>query len=218
MAMMLRADLGLDPWDAFHQGISERTSYSIGTVTIAVGVLALLLWIPLRQRPGLGTISNVVVIGLVVDGALALMPTPDSLAVRAPLLVFGIVLNGAATGLYISARFGAGPRDGLMTGLHARTGRSIRVVRTGIELTVLAAGFAMGGSVGLGTVLYALTIGPLAQFFLRICAVPGAEESGSTVVARSETTTDESDAIDTADTPVTHGRPEGAESPTPDRI
>ncbi|WP_260867477.1 YitT family protein [Streptomyces sp. SAJ15] len=218
MAMMLRADLGLDPWDAFHQGISERTSYSIGTVTIAVGVLALLLWIPLPQRPGLGTISNVVVIGLVVDGALALMPEPDSLAVRAPLLVFGIVLNGAATGLYISARFGAGPRDGLMTGLHARTGRSIRVVRTGIELTVLAAGFAMGGSVGLGTVLYALTIGPLAQFFLRICAVPGAEGSGSAVVARSETATDGSEAIDTGETPVTHRRPKGAESPTPDRI
>lgn len=165
-----------------HQGLAQLTGLTIGVVSIIVGATVLLLWIPLRQRPGLGTVSNVFVVGLAMDGTLALVPDTHSLAVRVPLLVAGIVLNGAATGLYIAAAFGPGPRDGLMTGLHRRTGRSIRLMRTAIEVAVVATGFALGGTIGVGTLLYALTIGPLAQVFLRMFAVPAAS-GGSTVVA-----------------------------------
>ncbi|MFI9239898.1 YitT family protein [Streptomyces sp. NPDC053079] len=174
-ALQLRAGLGLAPWDVLNQGISRHTGMSIGTATIVVGAAVLLLWIPLRQRPGLGTLSNVLLIGLVIDATLGLTPAPTSLWARIPLLLFSIVLCGVATGLYISPRFGPGPRDGLMTGLHRRTGRSVRLVRTCIEVVVLATGFALGGSVGVGTVLYAVGIGPLAQFFLRVFALPGKE-------------------------------------------
>ncbi|MFE9689998.1 YitT family protein [Micromonospora sp. NPDC005806] len=175
MALMVRSGLGLDPWDVFHQGVARQTGLSIGTVTIAVGALVLLLWIPLRQRPGLGTVSNVVVIGLVVDATLALLPDGNALPVRIGLLVVGIVANGAATGLYLGAALGPGPRDGLMTGYVARRpGRSIRLVRTMIEVTVLALGWLLGGTVGLGTVAYALAIGPLAQLFIPLFAVPPA--------------------------------------------
>ncbi|MGY0056819.1 membrane protein YczE [Streptomyces sp. LZ34] len=184
MALQLRAGLGLDPWDVFHQGIAGHTSLSFGTVTIVVGAAVLLLWIPLRQRPGLGTVSNVAVIGLVVDITLWLIPELHALTLRIPLLVFSVVLNGAATGLYISARFGPGPRDGLMTGLHRRTGRSVRLMRTAIEVTVLAVGFVLGGSVGVGTVLYALSIGPLAQYFLRFFALPSPAGEHSPVIAQ----------------------------------
>lgn len=185
----MRAALGLDPWDVLHQGIARHTGVSIGLVSVAVGALVLLLWWPLRQRPGLGTVSNVLVVGLSMDATLALLPPPHALGVRIPLLVAGVVLNGMATGLYITARYGPGPRDGLMTGLHRRCGRSIRLVRTAIEVTVLAAGFALGGSVGVGTVVYAVSIGPLAQFFLRRFELPrsrAADDStaDSTVVAR----------------------------------
>ncbi|WFE57119.1 hypothetical protein [Micromonospora sp. WMMD712] len=167
MALMIRSGLGLDPWDVFHQGVARRTGLSFGTVTIAVGALVLLLWIPLRQRPGLGTVSNVLVIGLVVDATLALLPGDAPLAARATLLVVGIVANGAATALYLGARLGPGPRDGLMTGYVARRpGRSVRLVRTVIEVTVLALGWLLGGTVGVGTVAYALAIGPLTQLFL----------------------------------------------------
>ncbi|WP_240965341.1 membrane protein YczE [Streptomyces zingiberis] len=172
-ALMVRAELGLDPWNVFHQGLAERTGLSIGTVLILAGVAVLLLWIPMRQRPGLGTVANVLVIGVALDATLTLLPEPRALAVRVPLLAVAIALNGAATGLYIAARFGAGPRDGLMTGLHRRTGRSVRLIRTCVELAVLATGFALGGALGVGTVAYALAIGPLAQFFLRVFAVPG---------------------------------------------
>ncbi|GAA1517123.1 membrane protein [Streptomyces albidochromogenes] len=181
-AVLVRAGLGLEPWGVLHQGLSERTGLTIGVVSIAVGAAVLLLWIPMRQRPGLGTVSNVVVIGVAMDGTLALVPEVHALAGRIPLLLAGIVLNGVATGLYIAARFGPGPRDGLMTGLHRVTGRSVRLVRTAIEVAVVATGFALGGSLGVGTVLYALAIGPLAQFFLRVFAVP-APDAGSTVVA-----------------------------------
>ncbi|MBM0237216.1 hypothetical protein JNW88_08690 [Micromonospora sp. ATA32] len=167
MALMIRSGLGLDPWDVFHQGLSRLTGLSFGTVTIAVGAAVLLLWIPLRQRPGLGTVSNVLVIGLVVDATLALLPAGGPLAVRIGLLVAGIVANGAATGLYLGARLGPGPRDGLMTGFVARhPGRSVRLVRTVIEITVLALGWLLGGTVGIGTVAYAVAIGPLAQLFI----------------------------------------------------
>ncbi|WP_030412634.1 YczE/YyaS/YitT family protein [Streptomyces sp. NRRL S-1448] len=183
MGLMLRADLGLEPWSVLNQGISRHTGLSIGTVTVAFGALILLLWIPLRQRPGLGTVSNVVILGVVMDLTLTWFPELSSLGARIPLLAFAVVLNGAATGLYIAARFGPGPRDGLMTGLHLRTGRPVRLVRTCIEVTVLVAGFLLGGSIGVGTVLYALAIGPLAQFFLRRFAISGLPPTPSRVVA-----------------------------------
>ncbi len=171
MALMIRATLGLNPWDVFHQGVAERLGLSFGTVTILVGALVLLLWIPLRQRPGIGTISNVVVIGLAVDAALAVLPAPGSLVIRLPMLVSGIVLNGIAGGAYIGAGLGPGPRDGLMTGWVRRTGGSVRVVRTVIEVTVLTGGWLLGGTVGLGTVLYAVSIGPLVHVFLPLLTV-----------------------------------------------
>jgi uncharacterized membrane protein YczE len=166
MAMMIRGSLGLDPWDVFHYGVARRLPVSFGTVVIIVGALVLLAWIPLRQWPGLGTVANVFVIGLASDAALAHLSTPQGWAPRLMLLLGGIVLNAVAGGLYIGSQLGPGPRDGLMTGLARRTGWSIRRVRTGIELTVLVVGALLGGMVGLGTVLYALLIGPLVQFFL----------------------------------------------------
>ncbi|MCO1614930.1 MULTISPECIES: YczE/YyaS/YitT family protein [Micromonospora] len=180
MALMIRSELGLDPWDVFHQGLARQTGLSFGTVTIAVGALVLLLWIPLRQRPGLGTVSNVVVIGLVVDATLAVLPPGEGMPARVALLVAGIVANGAATGLYLGAGLGPGPRDGLMTGFVARHPRfSVRLVRTVIEITVLALGWLLGGTVGLGTVAYALTIGPLAQFFIPVFALPARPAAGA---------------------------------------
>ncbi|MBO1331505.1 YitT family protein [Streptomyces sp. VRA16 Mangrove soil] len=181
-ALLVEADLGLEPWNVLHQGLSELTGISIGVMSIIVGALVLLLWIPLRQRPGLGTVSNVFVVGLAMDATLSLVPDVHSYGVRIPLMVVAIVLNGAATGLYIAARFGPGPRDGLMTGLHRRTGRSIRLMRTTVEVVVVVTGFLLGGTIGVGTVLYAVTIGPLAQFFLRFFAAP-APSAGSTTVA-----------------------------------
>ncbi|MFJ4788154.1 YitT family protein [Streptomyces sp. NPDC088794] len=181
-ALLVVAGLGLEPWNVLHQGLAELTGLTIGVVSIIVGAAVLLLWIPLRQRPGLGTVSNVFVVGLAMDGTLALVPEAHSLAVRIPLMLTAVVVNGAATGLYIAARLGPGPRDGLMTGLHRRTGRSIRLLRTAIEIVVVATGFALGGTVGIGTVLYAVSIGPLAQLFLRVFDVPAAS-GGSTVVA-----------------------------------
>ncbi|AVH60052.1 hypothetical protein C4B68_34450 [Streptomyces dengpaensis] len=184
-ALLLESGLGLEPWNVLHEGLAALTGLTIGVVSIIVGAAVLLLWIPLRQRPGLGTVSNVFVIGLAMDGTLALVPDAHTLAVRIPLLVAGILLNGAATGLYIAAGFGPGPRDGLMTGLHKRTGRSIRLMRTVVELAVVATGFALGGTVGIGTVLYAVAIGPLAQLFLRVFAVRTAP-GRSTVVASGQ--------------------------------
>jgi uncharacterized membrane protein YczE len=177
-ALVIRAALGLDPWDVLHQGLSRLSGISIGVVSIVVGAAVLLLWWPIRQRPGLGTVSNVFLVGTFIDLTMAVVPQYDALAVRIPLLVAGVVLNGLATGLYITARFGPGPRDGLMTGLHRRTGRSLRLIRTGIEVSVLVAGYLLGGGVGVGTVLYAVSIGPLAQFFLRVFALPDQGVSG----------------------------------------
>ncbi len=164
-SMLLLAGLGVDPWDVLHQGLARRLGLATGTWAIIVGALVLLLWIPLRQRPGIGTLCNVVLIGAVIDAVLATVAPPHSLPVRAAVMLAGVGLNGVATGLYIGAGLGPGPRDGLMTGLAAR-GHSIRVVRTGIEATVLLAGWLLGGNVGIGTVIYAACIGPLAHIFV----------------------------------------------------
>lgn len=174
IALMVRADLGLAPWDVLHQGIAERTGTPIGRVTILTGAGVLLLWIPLRERPGLGTLLNVLLIGLVVDATLAVVDAPGSTAARVAFLVAGIFAFGPGSGLYIGAGLGPGPRDGLMTGL-ARQGRSVRVVRTAIELTVLAAGAALGGTVGLGTVAFAATVGPNVHWHLARMTLPTAE-------------------------------------------
>lgn len=162
-AMLVLAALGLDPWDVLHQGLSRTFGLGVGTWSILVGAAVLLGWIPLRQRPGAGTVCNVVVIGVVINLMLASTPAPHGIPLRAAVMVAAVGLNGLATGLYIGAGLGPGPRDGLMTGL-AAPGRSIRVVRTTIELTVLVIGYLLGGTVGIGTVVYALGIGPLAHW------------------------------------------------------
>jgi uncharacterized membrane protein YczE len=167
-ALQVRSELGLDPWDVFHQGLARHAGLAIGTMAIIVGAFVLLLWIPLRQRPGLGTVSNVIVIGVAMNQTLDWLPHSGVLAYRIGYLAGGILLCGIATGLYIGARFGPGPRDGLMTGFARRTGRSLRLTRTVIEVTVLLAGWALGGTVGVGTVAFALVIGPLAQLFIRL--------------------------------------------------
>jgi len=171
MAMMVRASLGLDPWDVLHAGLTHVLPVSFGTVTIVVGGLVLLLWIPLRQLPGFGTVANVVLIGVACDWALSVISTPDGFWPRLALLLSGVFLNGLAGALYIGSQLGPGPRDGLMTGLVRRTGRSVRLVRTSIELTVLVIGFLLGGSVGLGTVVYAVAIGPLVHWLLPLATV-----------------------------------------------
>ncbi|WP_367134477.1 YitT family protein [Saccharothrix sp. HUAS TT1] len=166
MALQIRATLGLDPWDVLHEGLTKITGLSFGLVTALVGALVLLCWIPLRQKPGVGTVSNVVVIGLAVDVTLWLLPNPTELLPRVLFLTAGIVLNGLAAAVYIGARLGPGPRDGLTTGFCARTGTSLRLVRTVVELVVLGVGWLLGGTIGVGTLLYAVTIGPLTQAFL----------------------------------------------------
>ena len=186
MAMMLRSTLGLDPWDVFHSGLIRLVPLSFGEVVIVVGAVVLVAWIPLRQWPGLGTLANVVVIGLATDGTLDLLAAPHAMPARVALLLGGIVLNGIAGGLYIGSQLGPGPRDGLMTGIARRSGLSIRVVRTAIELTVLVIGWPLGGVAGLGTVLYALLIGPLVQFFLPRLTVDLRDSTLVTRTAASE--------------------------------
>ena len=171
LALMVRSDLGLGPWEVLHQGISQRVGLPIGFVGIVVGFLVLLGWIPMRQRMGIGTLSNVIWMGIVIDGVLAALPEVDAIALRIALLVAGIALFGAGSGLYIGAGLGPGPRDGLMTGIASR-GYSLRLVRTAIEVSVLVAGWLLGGTVGIGTVLFAFTIGPLVQLFLPRFTVP----------------------------------------------
>lgn len=172
MAMMIRGALGVLPWDVLHQGITTLVPWSFGTVVIATSVAVLLAWIPIRQLPGLGTVANAVVIGLVVDVVLAVLPAPSALLPRAGLMVGGVLANAMATAMYIGAQLGPGPRDGLMTGIARRTGLSLRLVRTGLEVLVVAIGWLLGGVVGLGTLLYALAIGPLTQLMLPWFVVP----------------------------------------------
>jgi uncharacterized membrane protein YczE len=178
IALQVASGLGNDPWDVLHQGPSLSFGLSIGTWIIIVGALVMLLWIPLRQRPGLGTVSNVIFLGLFTDLFLALLPDPQAAPARWAYLIGAILVGGFATGCYIGAGLGPGPRDGLMTGLAAR-GHSIRAVRTGIELTVVAVGWLLGGTVGIGTLLYAVTIGPLAHVFIPALEIKGIKEAGA---------------------------------------
>lgn len=183
LSLLVRADLGLDPWDVFHQGISDRTGIPIGTVSILTGAAVLVAWIPLRERIGLGTMLNVLLIGLTIDATLSVLDAPDALVVRAAFLLVGILLFAVGSGFYIGAGLGPGPRDGLMTSIHHR-GHSIRVVRTSIELVVLATGWALGGTVGVGTVLFAVSIGPLVHVFLpRLSIDPGTPEPETAIGA-----------------------------------
>ena len=171
LAMMVRGALGVAPWDVLHVGLTHWLPLTLGQTLILVSFLILLLWVPLRERPGLGTIANGVLVGVAADLTLGVLDQPDSWTVRVALTVGGVALNAVATGLYIGSQFGRGPRDGLMTGLVRRTGGSLRVVRTSIEVTVVALGWLLGGPVGAGTVLYALAIGPLVQLVLPWCTV-----------------------------------------------
>jgi uncharacterized membrane protein YczE len=177
-ACLLRARLGNMPWDVLHQGIAGRLGVSIGAVMIAVSLVVLLAWVPLRVMPGLGTLSNAVVVGLAANLGLALLHEPHGLAGRIALMAAGIAGNAVATAMYIGARFGPGPRDGLMTGLHRRTGRPIWLVRTSIEAGVVVLGALLGGTFGVGTLLYAVLIGPLVQRLLPLFTVRPARAGG----------------------------------------
>src|SRR5699024_1567867 len=161
-------------------GVSRHVPLSFGTIVVGVSLLVLIPWIPLRQKPGLGTIGNALLIGPSADLVLAVLTPPEGLGWRLFLLVGGVVLHGMATGMYIGSQFGPGPRDGLMTGLARVTGRSLRIVRTGIEVTVVVVGWLLGGVVGVGTVLYAVAIGPLAQLFLPLFTVELRRPDGGT--------------------------------------
>lgn len=165
ISLLLQSNLGAAPWDVFHTGVSELTGIPVGTVIIITGVALLVLWIPLREQPGIGTVLNAVEIGVVVDLTLPLIPEPDLLVARVLMMIGGVVIIAIGSGLYIGSGLGPGPRDGLMTGL-ARRGMSIRVARTGIELFVLVVGITLGGSIGIGTAVFAIAIGPLVHLFL----------------------------------------------------
>ncbi len=171
LAMIIRSTLGNAPWDVLHQGLAKHLPITIGQAVIATSLLVLLLWIPLREMPGLGTIANSFVVGIVADAVLAVLPAPDELWARWVLMVLGVLGNGLATALYIGSQLGPGPRDGLMTGLHRRTGWSILAVRLPMEVTVVVLGWFLGGVVGVGTILYAIGIGPMVQVLLPRCIV-----------------------------------------------
>lgn len=175
LAFLLRAGLGLAPWDVLHQGIAERTGFTVGSMVIAVSFVVLLLWIPLRQRPGFGTLANAILVGVFLDLTMLVLDDVSTWFWRVTLLLAGVGLNALATALYIGAMLGPGPRDGLMTGLVRRTGRSVRLVRTSIEVGVLAVGWLLGGTVGIGTLLYAVGIGPIVHVLLPRLTVPRPE-------------------------------------------
>lgn len=171
IALIVRADLGLDPWNVLNDGVAARTPLSYGVVMILLGLGILLLWLPLRQKPGFGTLANVLMLGLFTDLGLAWIPEDLSLPTRIAMLVAGVVLSGVGTSAYVGAGLGPGPRDGLMTGLVARTGWPVKYVRTGIEVSVLAVGWLLGGTVGVGTVIFALVIGPLIHRCLPVFTI-----------------------------------------------
>jgi uncharacterized membrane protein YczE len=171
LALVLRAGLGLAPWDVLHQGLAEHLGTTIGQMVVGVSFVVLLAWLPLRERPGFGTFANAVLVGVFVDLTLLVLDPVQAWPVRLLLLLGGVLLNGLATALYIGASLGPGPRDGLMTGLVRRTGRSVRLVRTLIEVTVLVVGFLLGGTVGVGTLLYAFAIGPVAHALLPLFTI-----------------------------------------------
>lgn len=170
LAMLVTADLGLDPWDVFHQGVATTVDISLGWVVVAISLVVLAIWIPLRQTPGVGTLMNALLVGLVFEAANRVFGDPGSLVGHWVLLAGAIALNSVGTGMYVGAGLGPGPRDGLMTGLAAQ-GHSIRTVRTGIEAAVLLFGWMLGGTVGFGTVIFAVTIGPLVQIALPIFTI-----------------------------------------------
>jgi uncharacterized membrane protein YczE len=178
LAFLVRAGLGLAPWDVLHQGLAERLDATVGQMVIAVSFVVLLAWIPLRERPGFGTVANALLVGAFVDLTMLVLDDAGSWPLAVLLLVSGVLLNGLATALYIGASLGSGPRDGLMTGLVRRTGRSVRLVRTALEGTVLVAGWLLGGTVGIGTVAYALAIGPIAHALLPLFTVRPARRRG----------------------------------------
>lgn len=171
LGLMVRAAIGVPPWDVLSQGLVIHLGLNFGAWTNIIGVVVLLLWIPIRQKPGLGTVLNVLMIGPSAQLVLWLLPEQVSLWVRIPLFALGLFTVAVASGLYIGARLGPGPRDGLMTGLHARTGLKIWMVRTGIEVTVLIVGWILGGNVGIGTLLFALLIGPMVDFTIPLLTV-----------------------------------------------
>jgi len=165
IGLMLQSDLGVTPWDALHQGLAAQFGLTVGLWSIIVSFVVLLAWLPLRERYGLGTLLNAIIIGVVLDLTVLVVPEPDNVVGDVVLLIMGILMIGLASGMYIGANLGPGPRDGLMTAI-SRRGYSIRVIRWGLEIAVLAAGILMGGTFGVGTVAFALLIGPIVQFFL----------------------------------------------------
>ena len=179
MGLFVQANVGLDPWDVFHQGVAAHVGLSIGTVTILTSAFVLLLWVPLRQWPGLGTVANSFWLGLTLDIVIHLVPKQTALPAQIALFAVALLINGIGGALYIGSQLGPGPRDGLMTGLNRRTGISMRVARTAVELSAVAIGWALGGQVGVGTVIFAVAIGPLVQFFLPFCIVelPDADQA-----------------------------------------
>ena len=178
IAMMLRAGIGVGPWDVLTQGIALRSALSFGLLTNVIGAVVLLLWIPIRQKPGVGTVANVLLVGPSAEVGLAVLPAPDTIALQVLLFAGGLALLAVATGLYLGARLGPGPRDGLMTGIHARWGIALWKVRTAIEVSVLAVGWLLGGTVGFGTVAFALLIGPMAGYLMPLLRVPDAPQAG----------------------------------------
>ena len=179
LAMMVRGDLGLAPWDVLHSGLIRHVPLSLGQAVVVTSFAVLLLWVPLREKPGLGTIANALVVGVSADATLALLDAPSPVVARVALMVGGVLLCGFASALYIGAQLGRGPRDGLMTGIARRTGWSLRLVRTGLEVVVVLIGLVLGGVLGLGTVLYALAIGPVTQLLLPHLLVATGPRPGS---------------------------------------
>jgi uncharacterized membrane protein YczE len=180
IALMAEAGLGLGPWEAFHQGLGRLTGQEIGTISVLLGIPILLLWWPLGERPGIGTLLNVVLIGTATNVGIAVLPSAVGLGAQLAMMVAGLLMIGLGSGLYLAADLGPGPRDGLMTGLHHRFGWSIRQARTLVEVTVLALGWLLGGSIGIGTVAFAFGIGPLVQFFLGVFDRTGRVERRAT--------------------------------------